>query len=293
MSDPNALLAAILAHPDEDTPRLAYADWLDEHSEAESDRARAEFIRLQIEQARGISDARRRKAVEARCAELERNRRPRWLQPVWKAVGVGDVVPEFRRGFVEQIHGPSDAPTWVVPFLMLYPVQEVEFQGHPTVPDSDAWAELAASPLLAGVRGLCFESLSVPVARAFFPSPHLTGLRSLDAGWAPAESVEAIVQSPTANHLRELRLSSGYSGTATPGSGLRAVLSGTWPALEELRLHQLVMDDGGLQQLIAAGRGWKRLQVSSDDITSTGVRAAVEVALPDGPESVAVATEVS
>jgi uncharacterized protein (TIGR02996 family) len=30
MTDADALLAAILAHPDEDTPRLAYADWLDE-----------------------------------------------------------------------------------------------------------------------------------------------------------------------------------------------------------------------------------------------------------------------
>lgn len=31
MSDRNALLAAIRANPDEDTPRLVFADWLDEH----------------------------------------------------------------------------------------------------------------------------------------------------------------------------------------------------------------------------------------------------------------------
>jgi uncharacterized protein (TIGR02996 family) len=31
MSDEAALLRAVAAHPDEDTPRLAYADWLDEH----------------------------------------------------------------------------------------------------------------------------------------------------------------------------------------------------------------------------------------------------------------------
>lgn len=31
MSDRAALLAAIIANPDEDTPRLVYADWLDEH----------------------------------------------------------------------------------------------------------------------------------------------------------------------------------------------------------------------------------------------------------------------
>ncbi|HJZ56469.1 MAG TPA: TIGR02996 domain-containing protein [Gemmataceae bacterium] len=45
MDDESALLAAIAAHPDEDTPRLAYADWLDEHGFP----IRAEFIRVQIE----------------------------------------------------------------------------------------------------------------------------------------------------------------------------------------------------------------------------------------------------
>ena len=38
-----ALEAAIIAHPDEDTPRLVYADWLDEHGDPD----RAAFIRVQ------------------------------------------------------------------------------------------------------------------------------------------------------------------------------------------------------------------------------------------------------
>ena len=45
LSDRDALLAAIRANPEEDTPRLMFADWLDEHGEPE----RAEFIRLQCE----------------------------------------------------------------------------------------------------------------------------------------------------------------------------------------------------------------------------------------------------
>src|SRR5215468_4094431 len=40
-----ALWSAILANPLDDTPRLVYADWLQEHGEEE----RAEFIRVQIE----------------------------------------------------------------------------------------------------------------------------------------------------------------------------------------------------------------------------------------------------
>lgn len=43
MSERDALLRAILQHPDDDTPRLIFADWLDEHGEAD----RAEFIRAQ------------------------------------------------------------------------------------------------------------------------------------------------------------------------------------------------------------------------------------------------------
>lgn len=49
MSDEAALLAAIRVNYQEDTPRLVYADWLDEHATNEADRARAEFIRVNSE----------------------------------------------------------------------------------------------------------------------------------------------------------------------------------------------------------------------------------------------------
>jgi uncharacterized protein (TIGR02996 family) len=41
------LLADIIEHPDDDTPRLVYADWLDD--EAGGPTPRAEFIRVQVE----------------------------------------------------------------------------------------------------------------------------------------------------------------------------------------------------------------------------------------------------
>lgn len=47
MTDEEALLAAILAEPKDDTPRLVYADWLEENDQPE----RAEFIRVQVESA--------------------------------------------------------------------------------------------------------------------------------------------------------------------------------------------------------------------------------------------------
>jgi uncharacterized protein (TIGR02996 family) len=44
MSDGDLLLAAIREHPEEDTPRLVYADWLEENGQPD----RAELIRLGV-----------------------------------------------------------------------------------------------------------------------------------------------------------------------------------------------------------------------------------------------------
>jgi uncharacterized protein (TIGR02996 family) len=43
MSERDAFLAGILAHPEDDAPRLLYADWLDERADP-----RGEFIRVQV-----------------------------------------------------------------------------------------------------------------------------------------------------------------------------------------------------------------------------------------------------
>src|SRR4051794_36083560 len=64
-------LAAICEHPDDDTPRLIYADWLDEYGD-DNGRARAAFIRAQVERARlppddpqyGLLKEQERKAAE-------------------------------------------------------------------------------------------------------------------------------------------------------------------------------------------------------------------------------------
>ena len=48
MSDPEPFIATIRAAPEDDAPRLIYADWLDDQGDA----ARAEFIRVQCELAR-------------------------------------------------------------------------------------------------------------------------------------------------------------------------------------------------------------------------------------------------
>ena len=110
--DQRALWRAIRANPDDDTPRLVYADWLDEHNEP----ARAEFVRVQCEIERLRPDQRARRKVipglEHRAWVLQTANRARWLEPLFrvlvrKAPGakLETWVPgvSFRRGFVHDI----------------------------------------------------------------------------------------------------------------------------------------------------------------------------------------------
>lgn len=103
MSDEDALLGAIAAHPDDDTVRLAYADWLDEHDRP----IRAEFIRVQIEVARVETlpriELNKHVALFRRQHELLDIHRAELLGPL-KALPAEYV--EFRRGFVSEVNAP-------------------------------------------------------------------------------------------------------------------------------------------------------------------------------------------
>jgi uncharacterized protein (TIGR02996 family) len=177
MNDQTALLRAICENPDDDTVRLAYADWLEEHD----DPTRADFIRTQIEFARtspGDPLYRyvrwRNLAFEKRyTAELRRE------LPVWPGVDFGNHI----RGFVEDLH--------VAHYRILrqhagevfgtFPIRSLRVR-HLSEPHL-----LADMPELRYVRrlnllrasisapGFTLEQLGVLLA-----SPHLTNLESLD-----------------------------------------------------------------------------------------------------------------
>src|SRR5215831_15748339 len=106
MSDEDALLAAIAAHPDEDTPRLVFADWLDEHDR----HIRAEFIRVQIEIEQKWATLSRRQLDQhvdlfKRQQELIDNHRAELLGPL--ATLPKETPIEFRRGFVSELTLPA------------------------------------------------------------------------------------------------------------------------------------------------------------------------------------------
>jgi uncharacterized protein (TIGR02996 family) len=279
MSDEAALYAAILAQPDEDTPRLVYADWLDEHG-GEAGRARAEFIRLQIEDMREGLSERRRKVIRGRCAALEKEHGAEWREPFNAARGNRWVTGAFHRGFVSRAHDSGVAPSWYPAVAAVCPIQELEFGGV-YIPDTEANAVMAACPALARVRRIGYRNLPVALAESVFPSPHLTGLSSLSVEHGPPDALEVLDRSPASSSLRQLRYRVSADENLADRPGLRRFLSAGWPALADLRLERGT-DDEGVRLLAAhfSARGATTLSAWDDRLTVAGARAAIEAALP-------------
>ena len=101
--DELALLKAVASRPDDDLPRLVYADWLDEHGRGE----RAEFIRLQVAHEQPMTGSERATVRERMNALLNDHRAewfrelPRWVRQWYTSRW--DERPDYRRGFVEEV----------------------------------------------------------------------------------------------------------------------------------------------------------------------------------------------
>src|SRR5436309_3641087 len=100
MDDADAFLDLIRLHPDDDGPRLVYADWLDDHGDPE----RAEFVRAQCAlEAMPPEDA-GRPGLQRRAQELLGRHGKGWASVL--PGGVEDWT--FRRGFIEEVRvGPQ------------------------------------------------------------------------------------------------------------------------------------------------------------------------------------------
>jgi uncharacterized protein (TIGR02996 family) len=144
MTDREALLRAVIARPDDDAPRLAFADWCREHGDAE----RADLIEV------GCDSARHRIATLAeheRALALLTARRlaAEYLPPAFGPVmtvtpetdgwlipvGVdGSPGPAFRvrRGFVAELRcAPADWEAHAAHFLAAAPVRDVWLAAWP------------------------------------------------------------------------------------------------------------------------------------------------------------------
>ena len=198
MTDEAALLAAIAARPDDDTPRLVYADWLDDAGADD----RAEFIRLQCALARGGPDD---PAAAERADELEERHRIRWLAGVPTGPGLRW---SFHRGFPERLE--ADVYRLIEWYRAIEPL-----------------------PLL---RDLCLTGFTAYAARVLVTLLWPAGLVGLELWFGPAgpadvvAAVRAIATCRQGARLRELRL----GGDPLPPDAVLALTES--PHLSGLRL---------------------------------------------------------
>jgi uncharacterized protein (TIGR02996 family) len=244
-----ALLAAIRQSPDDDAPRLVYADWLDEHGQPE----RAEFIRVQVESANLQWDDQRWNPLAEEAKELLEARGEEWIEPfAWLSPGgktevyldkptiegrgggvqlswldpspsdMGDVAPpyerafDFHRGFVRRIHLEPEALLHLPDHLFsLAPAPQALINWVPEFGNQGRIAELWAGVSRA-LRTRAFTDW------AFSNFNH-------EVGWLPLLAQDADV----ARQVSGLYIDEGEGGLAD--SDLIALYP-LVPLLEDLRL---------------------------------------------------------
>ena len=173
MSEREALFRAILAAPDDDAPRLIFADWLEEHNEPE----RAEFIRTQCALARLPEKTSCWKPLQERAARLEREFRTAWAGPTLAHV----LNVTFRRGFIDHVQVTVEYFLSAAQrILEIEPVRVWQFRPVSIFLRGLSFDELAACPMLSKVRGLHGDYY---VADEMFSelthSPYLQGLQTI------------------------------------------------------------------------------------------------------------------
>jgi uncharacterized protein (TIGR02996 family) len=116
-------IQAVVKDPDNDTPRLLYADWLDEQGDPAAS-ARAEFIRIQCQLARDHTRHPLLDQHRQRERELLRAYQARWVAEVAHTNLVSTC--RFHRGFLTGIGLPAHQFFTLAPRLFrLAPIQQL------------------------------------------------------------------------------------------------------------------------------------------------------------------------
>lgn len=193
--DEAALLKAVIDHPDDDAPRLAYADWCDRRGDP-----RGRFIRVQLELAkvRFKRDSPMRRPLMDESMELLEQHGQEWMPR--KNPHIVDC--EMNRGFVAGV--TMNAASFLEHFVdlsALYPIQllSVEKMAH------HARAVLT-SPHLRRIFSLYAShgNITDDDTKAFSQSPFVTNIwwLGLSNNSVSQEGVEALITSPYLKNLR-------------------------------------------------------------------------------------------
>jgi uncharacterized protein (TIGR02996 family) len=270
------LLEAIREVPEDDAPRLVYADWLDENGQPE----RAEFIRLQCRLAKLDWYDPERPDLEWRQRELLREHGKVWGKPIahyTKRV-------EFHRGFIDQIAMPvgrfldsADALFSLVPLTTLRPLQV-----------RARWFDLLHSAHLARLRNLDlhWSALGLARGRELAACEHLANLHELSLGSNKLRpsGCAAVLGSRHLGNLRRLRLNTNESGD---GPLIELASKNNFPHLRELDLSNNGIGPEGAGHLARAS--WlaqlERLDLAESPLLNEGIKRLTESGILAGLKS--------
>lgn len=255
-------LAAINADLDDDTPRLVFADWLQENG----DEPRAAFIRLQC-----AGDA---VAADALLTE----HRERWLRGLPKGCREHPDRVGFRRGFVAalEVRGRDWASTsayakdWDANGKAIRRITALE-----ELCIEQVWNTVAKSAALKGLRALTLPSAGSGLIESLAESPVLPSLTALtiiakSSNGVSQRSFRRLFANPQLASLRCLRVASMRLGNLVA----ECLNASHFAALEELRLLHLSVDPTGVRALAhsPALANLRVLHLLNNQIGDTGLR---------------------
>lgn len=241
MTDREALLRAVAANPDDDTPRLAYADCLQELG-GDANAARAQFIRLQIDLARetGAGWFSQAERLSESC-RLAGRYGDQWLDelPKWVRAGLQGAKPgvgDFARGFLETaLVSPVLFATHGGDLLDLAPVRRLQVALKPK--SGNAWPFLR-SPNLERIQGLTIycDGGGDTLARLVAATRTLFALEELDIPGSRLSDAGA-TDLARATDLRQLRVLRLHRSSLGPDGVAALVRSQSLPNLQEVVLQ--------------------------------------------------------
>lgn len=304
MSDRAALLAAICADPDEDTPRLMYADWLDEHGGAAGAK-RAAYIRGEVADYRAAqadavtstladffdeheeidwsavdADLGARVAAQ-KAADKRRVKLTAKGEGVSGFKGVKFVGPE--RGFY--------SCAWVEDTAAFLRQADAIFRAAPVVElvaglNADQAADLVRSGHLARVRELELRPpVDAEALRVLGASRDASGVRKLEVplGQGGAAILGALAAGQFWTGVERLH-ATGFRNDdqATSGDAVTEMLAARpFPNLHALHMWASRVNDDGARLIARTLPGLRFLDLAINDITGPGAAAlAASKSLP-------------
>jgi uncharacterized protein (TIGR02996 family) len=266
-------LAAIHAAPDDDAPRLVYADALAESGDP-ADVARAEFVRVQLALARLPAGHPRTGPLVARQTDLLQQYHAAWTAPV-KGLVAG---AEFRRGLLDAVS--VDAGQFLAVGEELF--RRLAIRRVRLLDVTRHLGRLVASPLLGRFPelDLAGTDLGNGGLHVLLRSPHLVSVESLDVSFNGLDDRGAarLAEADTIPALRHLTATDNRIG----GPGATALALAPWyPHLHGLTVTANDITADGFRDLVArAGAGLASFRFEANPIGDDGLAAFLASPLP-------------